>query len=129
LAREIGQMAGGIGTSRSGPISVELKGPGGGGLPYANFYDAVSSIYYREWIIPEGATESPVTTLAEVTIARDGTVVSASIIRSSGNAVVDQSVRMTLDRVRKVSPLPANAEKDTETIRLKFNPIPESKRS
>jgi len=123
------QMAGQIGDSRSGPVSVELKGPGGGGLPYANFYQAVYSIYEQEWIIPDGATETEVTTVAEVTVARDGRVVSAEIVRKSGNAAVDQSVRLTLDRVRRLPALPPGAEKDTETITINFKARPQRGRS
>jgi TonB family protein len=129
LAKEIGQVAKMIDNGRSGPISIEIKGPGGGGLPYANFYQAVYSFYKREWIIPDGATDSDATTVAKITIARDGTVVSASITRSSGNAAVDQSVQLTLDRVRQVPPLPPDSEQHKVTITIYFTARPQNKRS
>jgi TonB family protein len=129
LAQQLGQMASQLGNSRSGPISLELKGPGGGGLPYANFRQAVYSIYKREWIIPDGATDSDATTVAEITIARDGRVVTAIITRSSGNAAVDQSVQSTLDRVRQVPPLPPNSEQDKLTITINFTATPQNTRS
>ena len=129
LAQRIGQLASEIGNRRSGPISIEMKGPGGGGLPYANFYQAVRSIYEREWIIPDGATETDATTEAEITIARDGRVVSAMITRSSGSAAVDDSVQLTLYRVRRVSPLPPNSEEDKVTITINFRARPQNKRS
>ena len=127
LAQALGQAASQIGDSRSGPVSVEWKGPGGGGLPYANFYQAVQSIYYREWIIPEGAADSDATTEAEILVARDGAVVSAAITRSSGNAVVDQSVQLTLDRVRQVPPLPPNCQEDKIPVTINFKARPQSK--
>ena len=128
LMGELGQVASAIGNSRSGPISVNLKGPGGGGLTYANFWQAVSSLYRREWIIPDGATESDATTEAEITIARDGAVVSAVITRSSGNAAIDQSVRLTLDRVRRVPRLPPDSEQDRVTITINFNALSQGQR-
>jgi TonB family protein len=67
--------------------------------------------------------------VAEVTIARDGTVVQARIVRFSGNVAVDDSVQMTLDRVRRLVPLPANAEEDQRTVTINFNAKPESKRA
>ncbi len=127
--KELGQVAGQIGDSRSGPVSVEIKGPGGGGVPYANFYQAVWSIYNREWIVPDGASETDATTVAEIKIARDGKVLSAIISRRSGSAAVDQSVQLTLDRVRQVPPLPPNSEEDTVTVRINFYANPQTKRT
>jgi TonB family protein len=128
-AKQIGQVASQIGGSRSGPVSIELKGPGGGGLPYANFFDAVLSLYKQEWIIPDGASETDATTVAEIRIARDGKVLSATITRRSGSAVVDQSVQLTLDRVRQVPPLPPNSEEDTVTMKINFKATPETRRT
>jgi TonB family protein len=128
LAQEIRQMAGQIGGSHSGPISVELKGPGGGGLPYANFRQGLYSIYEQAWIIPDGATESDATTEAKITIARDGSVISAMITRSSGNAAVDDSVQLALDRVRQVPP-PPSSEKEKVTVTINFIARPQNKRS
>jgi TonB family protein len=129
LMGEIGQVASAIGNSRSGPISIKLKGPGGGGLTYAPFYQALFSIYYREWIIPDGAADSDAITETEITVARDGAVVSAIITRSSGNAAVDQSVQATLDRVRRVPPLPPNSEESKMTISINFKARSQGKRA
>jgi len=128
LVGELGQVASAIGNSRSGPISIKLKGPGGGGLPYANFLQGVWSVYDREWIIPDGATDSDAKTVAEITVARDGAVVSAIISRSSGNAAVDQSVQLTLDRVRRVPPLPPDSEQDKVTVTIYFDARSQGKR-
>jgi outer membrane biosynthesis protein TonB len=130
LIGQLGQVASQLGDNLSGVAAIQIPyGPGGGGLPYANFYQAVQSIYTREWLVPDGATEKETTTVAEVTIARDGTVVVARIVRFSGNAVVDESVQLTLDRVRRLVPLPASAEEDQRTVTINFNAKPESKRA
>ena len=98
-----------------------LKGPGGGGVPYANWIQAVKSVYDRAWILPTGIASDSGFAIATVTIARDGSVVSAEIVRRSGNAAVDDSVRTTLDRVRYAAPLPDDAKEDQRTISIKFD--------
>jgi TonB family protein len=105
----------------SGTTTVELPGPGGGGLPYANFLQAVKTVYSDAWEVPDGVTDDSATTTASVTIARDGTVISSRIIQSSGNALADQSVQITLDRVKFAAPLPRNAKENQRTVTIKFN--------
>jgi hypothetical protein len=82
------------------PVEMpELHGPGGGGVPYANFLDGIRKRYSDAWLVPDGVTDDEATATASVTIARDGTVLSSRLIQSSGNALADQSVEMTLRRV------------------------------
>ncbi len=121
LANAFSGAAAHIGGSVSGGTTVELKGPGGGGLPYANFLQAVKTRYTEAWVVPDGVTDDDATVAASVTIARDGTVVSASITRSSGNVAVDRSVQVTLDRVRYAAPLPDDAKENQRTVTINFN--------
>jgi len=106
---------------RSGSTTIELKGPGGGGVPYANFLQAVKSRYEHEWVVPDGVTDENATVATSVTIARDGTVVSAHVTRGSGNAAVDRSVRVTLERVKWAAPLPDDARENQRTVEINFN--------
>ena len=71
--------------------------------------------------MPDGITDDNATTAASVTIARDGTVVSSRITRSSGNAGVDRSVQVTLDRVKWAAPLPDTATENQRTVNINFN--------
>jgi outer membrane biosynthesis protein TonB len=116
----IGRAVAGIEGGLSGSTTIELKGPGGGGVPYANWVQAVNSVYQRAWNVPPELSEDTPAVKASVTIARDGTVVSADIIHLSGNAAVDQSVRVTLNRVRHAAPLPDDAKEDQRTIIISF---------
>src|SRR5579859_2363947 len=120
LARQIGRAADYLGSELSSGTSVEMQGPGGGGLPYANFIQAIKSIYANAWLLPDGVVDSEATTVAEVTIARDGTVVRSEITRFSGDSVVDHSVQATLDRVGHVPPLPDTARENQRTVRINF---------
>ncbi|HZL41749.1 MAG TPA: TonB family protein [Verrucomicrobiae bacterium] len=120
-AAAFGQAVAGIQGGLSGSTSIELKGPGGGGLPYANWLQAVKSVYDRAWVLPEGVTDDSATTTASITIARDGRVISATVKRFSGNSTVDHSVQMTLERVRYAAPLPDDAKEDQRTVTINFN--------
>jgi TonB family protein len=105
----------------SGGTTIVLPGPGGGGVPYANFLDDVKKIYSDAWLVPDSVTDDEATTTASVTIARDGTVVSSRIIRPSGNALADASVDAALRRVTHAVPLPDGAKEDQRTVTIKFN--------
>jgi colicin import membrane protein len=120
-AQEIDQAVDNIASGISGSTALKLRGPGGGGLPYANFLQAVKSVYDRAWIAPDGAAEGDAVVTASVTIARDGTVISARITNASGNSAVDRSVQAALDRVRKAAPLPDDAKEDQRTVDIRFN--------
>jgi TonB family protein len=121
LARAARSAAQNLRDELSGSTTIELRGPGGGGVPYANFLDAVKKIYSDAWIVPDGVTDEEATATATVTIARDGTVKSSRILRTSGNALADQSVEAVLRRVRVAVPLPDGAKEDERTVTIKFN--------
>lgn len=125
LARRIGSAIsrtdGVFGNGLSGGTDIRLQGPGGGGVPYANFLQAVKTVYTEAWVVPDGVTDENATTTASVTIARDGTVISSRITRTSGNSAVDHSVQATLDRVRFAAPLPKTAIESQRTVSINFN--------
>ena len=125
LARQLGRVADRIGNDVSGSTSVEdvkdFKGPGGGGLPYGNWRAAIKTIYEDAWLLPEGVVDDDATTVASVTIAKDGTVISSEITHFSGDGVVDRSVQAALDRVRHTPPLPDTVSDSQRTVVIKFS--------
>jgi colicin import membrane protein len=122
LAASLEQTADAIGSGiSSSGIKIQFKGPGGGGVPYAGFLQAVFSLYNQAWVLPNGVTDRNATAVASVTIARDGTILEARIIRSSGNPAVDRSVRAALDRVTRTPPFPDGATETERTITINFN--------
>jgi TonB family protein len=99
----------------------DFYGPGTGGVPYANFLQAVKKVYWDAWIVPDGINDDSATTSVSVTIAKDGHVISASIVRRSGNAAADHSVQMAIDRVKFVAPLPEDSKDTQRTVTIDFN--------
>jgi TonB family protein len=96
-------------------------GPGGGGEVYASYDQAVRSKYWHAWRPPQDTETDAAITRATVTIASDGSVLSARIIQPSGDASVDRSVRETLDRVTYIAPFPAGAKEKQRTYTIKFD--------
>ncbi|HOB31785.1 MAG TPA: TonB family protein, partial [Verrucomicrobiota bacterium] len=107
--------------SLSSSTSIELRGPGGGGVPYANWLAAVKKAYTDAWLPPEGIQDDSATATVSITIARDGTVVDWRFVKRSGNAVVDSSIESAVKRVRPAPKLPAEAKEDQRTVIIDFN--------
>jgi TonB family protein len=119
-AKAFGRAISGIQNGVSGSTEVRFKGRGGGGVPYGNFFSGVQKVYEDAWTVPDGAPD--LTVSVTVTVARDGTVVSARITDGSGNSALDNSVHKALDRVKSVPPLPESETSDTRTFTIGFNP-------
>ena len=100
---------------------TDVAVPGPGGAAYANYAQIVKSVYTRAWIAPDDVADDSATTKVRVTIARDGTVISAHIVTPSGSAVVDRSVQQTLNRVQFVAPFPEGATDAERTFTINFN--------
>lgn len=95
--------------------------PTGGGPAYANYAQAVKSIYERNWHPPDETSRDDALVKVKVVIARDGSILSATIISRSGDAAVDGSVDSTLRRVTSVPPFPAGATESKRTYTIGFN--------
>ena len=99
---------------------TEVNMPGPGTAAYANFKDALATIYYNAWTPPDDVSNDDAITKVRITIARDGTIISAQIIGRSGDSRVDASVQRAIDRVTEVPPLPDSKESQ-RTVTLNFN--------
>jgi TonB family protein len=98
-----------------------VDAPGSGSAAYANYRDVVGSIYYAAWTPPDDAANDDAITKASVTIASDGTVVTARIVTPSGDAGVDNSIQRALDRVTFIAPFPEGAKEKERIFIIKFN--------
>ncbi|HMP81321.1 MAG TPA: TonB family protein, partial [Verrucomicrobiota bacterium] len=106
----------------SSSTEIEMpQGGGGSGPAYANYAQLVKSRYTMAWNPPDGIEDEDATVKVSVTIARDGTVISARVTQSSGNAAVDRSVRATLDRVTFIAPFPEGSKDTQRSYIINFN--------
>lgn len=112
----------GLRNNLSSGTTVEMPGPGGpGGPAFANYSQIIKSIYDQAWLVRDDVSDTRATVDASITIARDGTVLSARIIRRSGNTALDKSVQEALNRVKFVAPFPDSATEVERTFKLNFN--------
>jgi len=99
----------------------DVAGPGGGGPSYASFETVLKSIYFNNWREPSDATLEDAVVKATVTIASDGTVLSARVTKTSGDPAVDRSVQRLLEDVTFIAPFPAGAKEKQRTYPLSFS--------
>jgi len=96
---------------------------GTGGEAYANYSQAIKSIYTEAWITPDDVTDDAATVHVEVTIARDGRIVPPAVLKRSGISSLDKSVQAALDRVarRGLPPFPEGTSDTQRTFKINFN--------
>jgi TonB family protein len=104
--------------------ATEIEMPGNSSASYASYASAVKSVYERTLIplLPDAIASDNENTKVSVTIASDGTVISARIISPSGDPVWDAVVQRTLDRVTYIAPFPEGATEKERTYTINFNP-------
>jgi TonB family protein len=96
--------------------------PGDSTVAYANYASVVKSIYDRAWTLPDSIANDDENVKVTVTIASDGTVISARIIERAGDAPVDASVQRTLDRVTFIARFPEGSTEKERSYTINFNP-------
>jgi TonB family protein len=104
----------------SSPTEVNLLGDST--VAYANYASVVKSVYDQAWTLPDSIANDDENIKVTVTIASDGTVISARILEQAGDAPVDASVQRTLDRVTFVAPFPEGSADKQRTYIINFNP-------
>jgi TonB family protein len=106
----------------SGAINVDVTGANKAAFTsYASF---VVSVYRRTWepLIPDGLARERIAKVS-VTIRSDGHVLSAKIIRKTGDAALDRSVQRALDRVKTIGErFPSGSKDSLRTFTLDFTP-------
>jgi TonB family protein len=107
--------------SSSTAIDTNFSPRNDGSDPDTNYGQFVQSIYEEAWVTPEDAASDSAITKVTVTIANNGRVVKASIIKRCGDASVDNSVQRTLDRVNSIAPFPDGAKEKERTYIINFN--------
>lgn len=112
----------------SSVASTTVKGANAGtgdgtgiGPAVANYKQVIRSMYNNAWTSPSTLTECSLRTIAQITIRRDGTVISAKITRFSGDKDLDNSVKKTIDSIHQVPAFPKNSTDSTRTYSIGFN--------
>jgi len=80
--------------------STKIEIAGTGGPAFANYSQAVKSIYDRNWIAPKTLRNDRAAVQVEVVVNHDGRILDGRILKRSGIRSLDDSVQAALDRVR-----------------------------
>ena len=100
--------------------AVETYGPGG--QAFINYRDYVKTVYEARWTPPDEASDESTVVVAKITVARDGTVLNASVLTSSGNPILDRSVQRVLNTVKDIGQsFPAAAKDAQRSFKIKFD--------
>ena len=114
-----------LSTGLSGSVSIESIGGAGeggtGGEAYANYAQAIKSLYDKQWRDPADVIDDALTVRTQIVIARDGTIVLARIVKLSGNVALDRSVKSALEGVQRAPPFPEGATDRERTYFINFN--------
>jgi TonB family protein len=122
LSQELVRTARGLKDGTAPPTDIVDVGRGGGGPSYANYKSWIYTVYLNAWLAPDDARQDSGVVEAEVTILRDGTVLSSQIISKSGDGQMDASVQRTLKRVTNIGkPFPDGVKENQRTYNLRFD--------
>ena len=101
---------------------VSIGTPGAGGEGFVNYGQFVIAVYQNAWLTPSDLADDSLVVQVSITIARDGTVLSAAVTRKAGDAALDKSVQRALDRVQTIGrPFPEGVRDAQRTFQLDFN--------
>ncbi|MBA2622904.1 MAG: TonB family protein [Chthoniobacterales bacterium] len=96
------------GSGSPSAVGGDSSGPGGASQ-FGWYSSMLHDRFFSEWVQPTSvvASGAKMSVLVRLRIERDGRVSQFSIVRPSGNVVIDESVTSVAGRVLKVDPLPA----------------------
>lgn len=118
----LGKTVKNLRTQLSAGIKVNVSGANA--AAFTSYAQYVVSVYRRTWepLIPKTLARSRVTVVS-VTVDRTGRVLSARVVRKTGDAALDRSVQSALDRVRSIGkPFPSGSNDSKRTFTLDFTP-------
>lgn len=124
LANRLNKASANIGSGIAASTQIRVEGGTGGtgGAGLANYGQIVRKRYTDAWIMPTDLTDDEAVVRVSVTIARDGKVISARIVDSSGSSVAAASIQRTLDRVTHIGvPFPSSSDDAQRTFTMTFN--------
>ena len=103
---------------------IKVNVSGANAAAFTSYAQYVVSVYRRTWepLIPKTLARSRVAVVS-VTVDRTGKVLSARVVRKTGDAALDRSVQSALDRVRSIGkPFPSGSNDSKRTFTLDFTP-------
>ena len=118
FAAKISQSLKALGVGLSTGTSIEVPGPGG--AAFADYRLIVEAMYMHAWVVPQEVDDESAVVRAKIVIRRDGTVISATIVKPSNNRAVNRSVDRALE-LKKIQPFPEDSKDSERLFYLNFD--------
>ena len=84
------------------------------------YFCMLREINEKWWLRKNDTIGGPRGAIVEIVIARDGTIVRKSLVRSSGNPAFDRAIFATLEKVNPLPPLPGEYKNTYFSAPLRF---------
>lgn len=121
IASDVTGTLAGVGKNLSRSTVVTSIGTDtSGGAISGRYGDGLKAIYDRNWVLNNDLYDDETVASVSVVVRRDGSVKSATMTRSSGNAAFDRSVRAALNNVKTVQPFPPEMKDAEREFTWKF---------
>ena len=123
-AREIGQALSGLASSipKGTAKATVFDLPGqGGGAAFVDYRTALFSAYYNAWSCPQEVDNDLASVEVKVVVSRNGSIVSAEIVKKSSESALNKSVQRALDSVTRLPSFPEGATDEQRSFRIRFN--------
>jgi TonB family protein len=111
------------GSGKTGAAGTGGQDSGAGGASEFGWYgNMLHDRFYSEWVQPTTvvASGAKLSALVKLRIEKDGRVSDFTVIKPSGNVVVDESVAAVAKRVTQVDPLPAGLGGQYYEVKINF---------
>jgi len=119
LAKALGKVREEMRQGFTSGTAVEVSGPGG--AAYADYRAYIFAVYDNAWQVQPDLMNDESAVLTKVVVHRTGRVISAEIVRRSGNSILDRSVQNALDSVRTLREFPKAARDEERTFTIEFS--------
>lgn len=85
------------------------------------YYAIIRAVMYDAWAQPSSVSRSAgLTAVVSIRVMRDGSITRRSMVRSSGNSVMDRSVMDAVESVKQLQALPAGMTGAYQDIIINF---------
>jgi colicin import membrane protein len=115
-----GQSGSGTGAGGGGGIG----GTGYGLTPeqarFGRYYMAVFNKIQSAWVLPHYYEQKQLMAIVEITIRKDGRIVTSQFEKKSGNANFDRSVMRAIQKANPLPPLPPGIKEPLLTLGIRF---------
>ena len=111
-----------ISTSQRSKIPTKSIQPSSNRRPpdFQWYHQVIHDSFHQRWKQPRNLSGRLVFSKVKIMIGRDGGILGATIIRSSGNQSMDQSVWNTVRSTKKIAPLPDGLGDDSYEVIINF---------